>query len=238
MMEHPNAKRHEAYEAFMRTQCSYWSPEGEKYLAGEIIFRWVCREHIRRTMVEQQKDLDRIDSVVAGLLYQVKQKLLNSEGTAARDDAPSCQTLPRRCTHIHPQPTQRPPKISSIVRASKAFRSQWDFPDRPGVMNLESVPACPEGLELLYYFSQHCPTAYEIARARRYQDAPPSGDPDGRMEGLLRPHRGMCRFSEDGADPIPAHTSSDHVSRSCFADSFSRNEQLSRELLWVGLPVR
>jgi hypothetical protein len=74
-MEHENDKRHEAYQAYLQTQCSYWSPESEEYLAGEAVFQWACREHIRRAIVEQQKDLDKIDSVVAGLLYDMKQKL-------------------------------------------------------------------------------------------------------------------------------------------------------------------
>jgi hypothetical protein len=56
----------------------------------------------------------------------------------------------------------------------RQFMSQWEFHDKPGVLDLEAVPACPEGRELLYYFSQKYPTASEIARARRYQDSPPA----------------------------------------------------------------
>jgi hypothetical protein len=60
------------------------------------------------------------------------------------------------------------------------FLSQWyipgdpENPTKPEALHLGSVPACPEGLELLYYFSTKYPTAYEIARARRYIDPPPA----------------------------------------------------------------
>ena len=67
--------RHESHQAYLQTQCSFWSPGSDDYLAGEIVFQWNHREHVRRMMGEQQKDLDKVDSVLAGLLFEMKQQL-------------------------------------------------------------------------------------------------------------------------------------------------------------------
>jgi hypothetical protein len=84
----------------------------------------------------------------------------------------------------------------------KEFLSQWDFPEHPGVMNLEAVPACPIGLELLYYFSTKYPTAYEIARARRYQDPPPAVTRTVGWKAYCDHVSGCFDCQEGGAPPI------------------------------------
>jgi hypothetical protein len=85
----------------------------------------------------------------------------------------------------------------------KAFMSQWNFEEQPGVLNLESVPACPEGLQLLYYFSIKYPTAYEIARARRYQDPPPAVTRTVGWKAYCDHVSGCFDCQEGGAPPIP-----------------------------------
>jgi hypothetical protein len=82
------------------------------------------------------------------------------------------------------------------------FMSQWDFPDRPGLLDLEAVAACPEGLELLYYFSIKYPTAYEIARARRYQDPPPAVTRTVGWKAYCDHVSGCFDCQEGGAPPI------------------------------------
>jgi hypothetical protein len=85
----------------------------------------------------------------------------------------------------------------------RQFLSQWEFPEKPGVLNMETVPACSEGLELLFYFSQNYPTAYEIARARRYQDPPPAVTRTVGWKAYCDHVSGCFECQEGGASPIP-----------------------------------
>jgi hypothetical protein len=71
-MESHTERRHKSFQSYLQTQCSFWSPENEQFLAGEIVLQWASREHIRRLMIEQQKDLDKVDGILGGLLLERK----------------------------------------------------------------------------------------------------------------------------------------------------------------------
>jgi hypothetical protein len=68
-------KMHDAYQRYLQTQCGYWAPGQDQYLAGEIVSQWSRREDIRRMMNTQQAELLKIDGVLSGLLYEMKKKL-------------------------------------------------------------------------------------------------------------------------------------------------------------------
>jgi hypothetical protein len=68
-------KMHEAYQRYLQTQCSYWAPGQNQYLAGEIVSQWSRREDVRRAMITQQAEMLKIDGVLSGLLYEMKRKL-------------------------------------------------------------------------------------------------------------------------------------------------------------------
>jgi hypothetical protein len=82
------------------------------------------------------------------------------------------------------------------------FLSQWNFEGHPGVLNLEAVPTCPVGLELLHFFSLKYPTAYEIARARRYIDPPPAVTRTVGWKSYCDHVVGCYDCQEGGAQPI------------------------------------
>jgi hypothetical protein len=56
-MERDTDKSHESYERYLRTQCSYWSPGEDQFLAGEVVFQWSNRESIRSILCGQQAEL-------------------------------------------------------------------------------------------------------------------------------------------------------------------------------------
>lgn len=68
-------KMHESYERYLQTQCSYWGPGNDQFLAGEVVFQWANRESIRSTLCHQQAEMAKIDGVLSGLLYEMKKKL-------------------------------------------------------------------------------------------------------------------------------------------------------------------
>jgi hypothetical protein len=79
------------------------------------------------------------------------------------------------------------------IAALQSFCSQW---------TLEEMPACPVGMELLYYFSLKYPGAYDMARPRRFMDPPP---PVTRTLGWKAycDHQSSCfDCQEGGAQPI------------------------------------
>lgn len=65
----------DSYRAYVRSQCSYYSPENPEFLSGEIIHLWFQRKSVRREMTSQETELSRIDGVLSGLMYEQKKRL-------------------------------------------------------------------------------------------------------------------------------------------------------------------
>jgi hypothetical protein len=65
----------DSYRAYVQSQCSFYSPGNDDYLAGEIIFQWFNRKSLQREMSGQQAELSRMDGVLSGLLYEQKKRL-------------------------------------------------------------------------------------------------------------------------------------------------------------------
>ena len=65
----------DTYRAYVRSQCSYYSPENPEFLSGEIIHLWFQRKSVRREMTTQEAELSRIDGILSGLLYDQKKRL-------------------------------------------------------------------------------------------------------------------------------------------------------------------
>jgi len=65
----------DSYRAYIKSQCSYWSPGNDGYLSGEIVSQWFQRKSLQREMSGLQADLSRKDGVLSGLLYEQKKRL-------------------------------------------------------------------------------------------------------------------------------------------------------------------
>jgi hypothetical protein len=106
------------------------------------------------------------------------------------------------------QPTPRTTEKQKHVEAFREFLSQWltpfdcGNPTKPRVLDLEAVPACPEGLELLYYFSPKYPTAYEVARKKAFVDVPPAVHRTLGWQAYCEHFAGCADCQEGGAPPI------------------------------------
>jgi hypothetical protein len=94
-MESHTERRHKSFQAYLQTQCSYWSPENNEFLAGEIVFQWSIREGIRRNMIEQQKELDKVDGILGGLLFERKQQISKLGRTGGWSGWLKQQNIPR-----------------------------------------------------------------------------------------------------------------------------------------------
>jgi hypothetical protein len=70
-------------------------------------------------------------------------------------------------------------------------------------LSLEEMSACPDGMELLHLFSLKYPTAYELARQKRFVDVPPTGHRTLGWQAYHCEHvAGYADCQEGGAQPI------------------------------------
>jgi hypothetical protein len=90
----------------------------------------------------------------------------------------------------------------------REFLSQWftsfdfDSPTKPRILDLEIVPTCPDGLELLYYFSVKYPTPYEVARKKFYVNVPRAVHRKVGWTAYCEHVAGCADCHEDGVPPV------------------------------------
>jgi len=78
-METIGDKRHRSYLKYLETQCCAWTDGEDQSLETEILNKWEHREMVRRNMSDEQRELDRVDSNLMGLLFELK-KIISKLG--------------------------------------------------------------------------------------------------------------------------------------------------------------
>lgn len=87
-------------------------------------------------------------------------------------------------------------KAEADKHALREFISQWE---------LEELPACPEGMEILLHLEQRYPSIYAIARNKHFrgESLPPNVAVNAAYRAFVAHFSSCADCNEGGAKPIP-----------------------------------
>jgi hypothetical protein len=92
-----------------------------------------------------------------------------------------------------PDPEEQTQQAATAV-FMRDFLDQFTLPDE--------MPACPTGMKMLFEFARRYPSAYEMARQRRFIDPPPTVVRTLGWKAYCEHVSGCADCSKGGASPV------------------------------------